>query len=142
MGQSMAMSIAATMQRFCYRAGFVFRETGLALDTFGLKVAGSELGQFEFCRQRNLSNLYDRAPVTDATSFVDSSADVVGDVAIGAGASVWPGCVIRGDAASVTVGANTNVQDDTVINTWGSPTGAGVAIGENVTIGEIALTFY
>jgi len=44
--------------------------------------------------------------------------------------------VCPGDAAGVTVGANSNVQDDTVINTWGSAVGAGVSVGENVTIGH------
>ena len=47
-----------------------------------------------------MSNLYDRKPTTDETSFVDNTADIVGDVSIGAGASVWPGCVIRGAIAS------------------------------------------
>jgi len=136
--ETMATLATATaqLQRFAYRAGFCFRETGQALDAFGLRVTGSNVADYEFCRQRQMSNLYDRKPTTDETSFVHKTADIVGDVSIGAGASVWPGCVIRGDAAGVTVGANSNVQDDTVINTWGSAVGAGVSVGENVTIGH------
>merc|ERR1712086_286070 len=103
--ETMALATAtAQLQRFAYRAGFCFRETGQALDAFGLRVTGSNVADYEFCRQRQMSNLYDRKPTTDETSFVHKTADIVGDVSIGAGASVWPGCVIRGDAAGVTVG--------------------------------------
>jgi len=99
--ETMALATAtAQLQRFAYRAGFCFRETGQALDAFGLRVTGSNVADYEFCRQRQMSNLYDRKPTTDETSFVHKTADIVGDVSIGAGASVWPGCVIRGAIAS------------------------------------------
>ena len=42
--------------------------------------------------------LYDKKPNADSTAFVDNTADVVGDVTLGPGSSVWPGCVLKGKA--------------------------------------------
>jgi carbonic anhydrase/acetyltransferase-like protein (isoleucine patch superfamily) len=62
---------------------------------------------------------------------VSEAAYVVGDVTIGDGSSVWPGAVIRGDFAAITIGANTHVEDNVVIHC-----GEDMAIGDNVTIGH------
>ncbi len=48
--------------------------------------------------------------------FVAETAVVIGDVEIGAGASVWYGCVLRGDVNRIRIGANTNLQDGTIIH--------------------------
>ena len=42
---------------------------------------------------------------------VDEAAVIIGDVAIGAQSSVWPGCVLRGDVQVIRVGERTNIQD-------------------------------
>lgn len=55
-------------------------------------------------------------PRIPESAFVAPSADVVGDVELGEGASVWYQCVLRGDIAPVRVGAGTNVQDLTMIH--------------------------
>jgi len=53
-----------------------------------------------------------RAPRVHPDAFVDIAAQVIGDVTIEAGASVWPFSVLRGDQDNhVTLGANSNVQD-------------------------------
>ena len=68
--------------------------------------------------------------------FVAPSADVVGDVTIGAGASVWYGAVLRGDAEHVEIGAGTNVQDGAVGH---ADPGFPLSVGRNVTIGHRAI---
>lgn len=69
----------------------------------------------------------------DTTAFVAPGAVVVGEVSLGAEASVWYGCVVRGDIAPIAIGRRTNVQDLTIVHVdHGCPT----TIGEGVTIGH------
>lgn len=65
------------------------------------------------------------------SAWVSEAAYVVGDVTIGEGSSVWPGAVIRGDFAAITIGSNTHVEDNVVIHC-----GEDMTIGDNVTIGH------
>jgi gamma-carbonic anhydrase len=68
--------------------------------------------------------------------YIAPTAALIGDVTIEDGASVWFGCVLRGDVAPIRVGRNSNIQDNTVIHGEdGSPT----IIGENVTVGHSAI---
>ncbi|HUK91845.1 MAG TPA: gamma carbonic anhydrase family protein [Blastocatellia bacterium] len=71
------------------------------------------------------------------TAFVETSAQVIGDVSLGDRASVWFNCVIRADVNHVRVGHNTNVQDGVVIHVTHDqfPT----IIGDCVTIGHSAV---
>jgi carbonic anhydrase/acetyltransferase-like protein (isoleucine patch superfamily) len=77
--------------------------------------------------------LDDRKPSIDASCFVADSAQLIGSVVLEANASVWFGAVIRGDNAVITVGADSNVQDNSVIHT---DEGLDVRIGRGVTIGH------
>jgi carbonic anhydrase/acetyltransferase-like protein (isoleucine patch superfamily) len=74
------------------------------------------------------------APQVDLTAYVQSSARVIGDVHLGADASVWFNVVIRADVHHVRIGCRTNVQDNSTIHVtrgrW--PT----IVGEDVTIGH------
>jgi carbonic anhydrase/acetyltransferase-like protein (isoleucine patch superfamily) len=70
-------------------------------------------------------------------AFVASTAVVAGDVSIGAGSSLWFGVVVRGDVNVVRIGARTNIQDGTVVHV--SRIGQGTRIGDDVTIGHMAL---
>jgi carbonic anhydrase/acetyltransferase-like protein (isoleucine patch superfamily) len=72
----------------------------------------------------------------DATAFIHPAAVVCGDVTIGARASVWPTAVIRGDSAAISIGAETNVQDGTVIHV---DAGLPCVIGSRVAIGHRAI---
>ena len=76
-------------------------------------------------------------PVVHPTAFVDESAQVIGDVQIGAESSVWMNAVIRADVNSIRIGERTNVQDGTVIHVMHHthPT----AVGDDVTIGHGAI---
>ena len=63
-------------------------------------------------------------------------AQVIGDVELGEDVSIWHGAVLRGDTDSITIGNNTNVQDNCVVHcTRGFP----VKIGDNVSVGHGAV---
>ncbi len=76
-------------------------------------------------------------PQLDASAFVDPSAQVIGDVAIGAESSIWMNCVVRGDVHRIRIGARSNLQDGTVVHVMRGthPT----TIGDDVTIGHGAI---
>ena len=66
-------------------------------------------------------------------AWIAPGAVVVGEVSLGARASVWYGCVLRGDLEPIEVGEESNVQDGTVVHVdRGFPT----RIGRRVTIGH------
>jgi carbonic anhydrase/acetyltransferase-like protein (isoleucine patch superfamily) len=60
--------------------------------------------------------LGDTAPRIDPTAFVHPDAVLIGNVEIGAGSSVWPCAVLRGDSGLIRIGARTSIQDGTVIH--------------------------
>lgn len=68
--------------------------------------------------------------------YVAPSAQLIGSVTLGRGASVWFNCVLRADQGSITVGDATNVQDGTIAH---MDDGDCVAIGDQVTIGHRVL---
>jgi len=76
-------------------------------------------------------------PSVDATAYVDHSAQVIGDVEIGAESSVWMNVVIRGDVHRIRIGRRTNIQDLTMIHVM-RETHATI-IGDEVTVGHSAV---
>lgn len=72
--------------------------------------------------------------------WIHHSANVIGNVILGENSSVWCGAVIRGDVNHIHIGANTNIQDNSVLHvshkTQLDPTGSPLIIGDNVTIGH------
>lgn len=78
--------------------------------------------------------LGDVSPSIDPSAFVHPDAVIIGNVRIGAESSIWPGAVLRGDVASITVGDRTSIQDNCVIHTTPPyPT----VIGDDCVIGHI-----
>jgi gamma-carbonic anhydrase len=77
------------------------------------------------------------APTVDPSAFVDVSAQVIGDVSIGAESSVWMNVVVRGDVHSIRIGARTNLQDLVMVHVMRDtyPT----VIGDDVTVGHSAI---
>ena len=57
-----------------------------------------------------------RPPTIHPTAFIASTAAVMGDVTLGEEASVWYCAVLRGDMAPIVVGAQSNIQDGTVVH--------------------------
>src|SRR5215475_3358665 len=72
-------------------------------------------------------------PELDADCWVAPDAVLLGKVRLLKGASVWFGAVLRGDNDWITIGANSNVQDLSVIHT---DPGKPVTIGTGVTVGH------
>jgi carbonic anhydrase/acetyltransferase-like protein (isoleucine patch superfamily) len=71
-------------------------------------------------------------------TWIDPAAQVIGDVIVEAGASIWPGTVVRGDQDNyVKVGRNTNVQDGSILHVtpeFPCVVGAGVTIGHRCVV--------
>ena len=79
--------------------------------------------------------LGDRTPDIHPDTYVHPDATVIGDVRIGAGASVWPRAVLRGDYGTITVGPRTSIQDGTVVHaTADKPT----TVGADCVVGHLA----
>jgi carbonic anhydrase/acetyltransferase-like protein (isoleucine patch superfamily) len=57
-----------------------------------------------------------KRPSIHPDAYIAPTAVLIGDVEIGAGASVWFGAVLRGDEAQIRVGAGANIQDNAVIH--------------------------
>lgn len=82
-------------------------------------------------------SLGERHLVTEGDDFyIAPGAQVIGSVALGAAASLWFNCVLRGDDELIEIGAGSNVQDGCVIH---ADTGAPTLIGRNVTIGHLVM---
>jgi carbonic anhydrase/acetyltransferase-like protein (isoleucine patch superfamily) len=83
------------------------------------------------------------APLLDPTAFVAPGAVLIGDVELGAEASIWYNCVLRGDVNRIRIGARTNIQDGTVLHVDsprpGHEAGQPTLIGEEVLIGHLAM---
>lgn len=68
--------------------------------------------------------------------FVHERAYIAGEVRLGDGANIWCGACIRGDIAPVSIGKNTNVQDNATIHVG---IGCPAVLGDNVTVGHNAI---
>ena len=79
-------------------------------------------------------------PVIGASTFIDETAVVIGNVTIGEDSSVWPTTVIRGDVNRITIGDRTSIQDGSVLHVnhddEHNPGGDPLNIGSNVTVGH------
>ncbi|KAL1217027.1 Gamma carbonic anhydrase 3 [Cardamine amara subsp. amara] len=131
-----------TMGKAFYNVGFWIRETGQALDRLGCRLQGKNHFREQLSRHRTLMNVFDKTPSVDKGAFVAPSASIVGNVHVGRGSSIWYGCVLRGDANSITVGAGTNIQDNSLVHVAKSNLSGKVlptVIGDNVTVGHSAV---
>ena len=77
-------------------------------------------------------------PTIPDSCYVDESAQVIGDVVLGEKASIWMNAVVRGDVHSIRIGANSNIQDCSVLhgmrNKYSVNIGEWVTVGHNVTL--------
>jgi carbonic anhydrase/acetyltransferase-like protein (isoleucine patch superfamily) len=78
----------------------------------------------------------EHAPQIDPSAFVTDSASIVGKVRLEANSSVWFGVTIRGDNELITIGENSNVQENCVLHT---DKGFPMMIGKQVSIGHQAM---
>ena len=77
--------------------------------------------------------LGEHVPQIDDTAWVADSAQVMGDVQLAAGVSVWFNAVLRGDNTSLTIGRGCNIQDGSVLH---SDAGFPLTLGEHVSVGH------
>ena len=78
-----------------------------------------------------------KTPKIHDTAFIAPGAVIIGDVEIAANASIWYGCVLRGDTNAIRVGKNSNIQDGTIIHVDQPEVGGTPCIiGENALIGH------
>jgi phenylacetic acid degradation protein len=73
-----------------------------------------------------------KRPKIHDSAYVFESADIIGDVTLGAGCYVGPGARIRGDYGTIVVGEGTAIEDNCVLH---ARPGEKLAIGKNVTLG-------
>ena len=78
--------------------------------------------------------LGDRVPQIHPDAYVHPMATVIGDVHIGAGSSIWPSAVLRGDYGTIVIGERTSVQDGTVIHATAEHA---TTVGDDCTIGHL-----
>lgn len=76
-------------------------------------------------------------PRIDPDAWIAPGAIVIGDVWVGAGSSIWFGCVIRGDTNHIRIGTGSNIQDGSIlhVNRGTFP----CLIGNDVTVGHAAI---
>jgi len=79
-----------------------------------------------------------KIPVIAPSCYVDESAQIIGDVVLAENSSVWMNCVLRGDVHSIRLGANSNIQDCSVLHgmlgKWPVIVGDWVSVGHSVTL--------
>jgi carbonic anhydrase/acetyltransferase-like protein (isoleucine patch superfamily) len=83
-----------------------------------------------------LYSFKDHKPKIGEGCFVAGSADVIGQVEMGENSSLWYGVVARGDINKIIIGANTNIQDLTMLHVIES---LPLLIGEGVSVGHNAI---
>jgi carbonic anhydrase/acetyltransferase-like protein (isoleucine patch superfamily) len=77
-----------------------------------------------------------KTPQIPSSAFVADNAVVAGDVVLGERSSIWFGCVIRSEVERITIGAESNIQDLTVMHT---DPGTPLIVGDRVSVGHRAV---
>ncbi|MGQ0530892.1 MAG: gamma carbonic anhydrase family protein [Panacagrimonas sp.] len=80
--------------------------------------------------------LENRTPQLLGDNYVAPSATLIGRVTLERLASVWFGCVLRGDTDDITVGEGSNIQDGSILHT---DPGIKLRVGANCTIGHMVM---
>ncbi len=84
-----------------------------------------------------IRELKGKKPQIHPTAYIDSTAEIIGEVTIGENSSIWPGTVLRGDMHYIKIGKNVSVQDNAVIH--GTEMLNPAIVGDNVSIGHSAI---
>lgn len=90
----------------------------------------------------SIISLHGNTPKIHPSAFIAPGCRIIGDVEIGAEASIWYNCVLRGDVGRIRIGARSNVQDGTVIHCdseKGPFPGYPTIIEEDSLIGHMAM---
>ena len=76
------------------------------------------------------------APRVAPSAWVAENAQVIGNVVLGDGSSVWFGVTVRGDTETSTVGRGSNIQDGSVMH---ADHGKPIKVGKHVTVGHMVM---
>lgn len=83
-----------------------------------------------------IKDLKDKMTKIHPDTFIAESADVIGDVVMDKGSSIWYSAVVRGDMNYINIGKHTNIQDNVTLHV---DTNAPLKIGDYTTIGHNAV---
>lgn len=83
-----------------------------------------------------IKDLKDKKTNIDSNAFIAETSDVLGDVSVGKGSSMWYSSVARGDMSYIKIGEYTNIQDNATVHV---DTDTPCIIGDYVTIGHNAI---
>ena len=78
-----------------------------------------------------------RIPNIDPSAFIHPDAVIIGDVTIGPESSIWPTAVLRGDHGAIRIGAQTSIQDGTIIHCTAEHD---TVVGDRCVVGHHAAT--
>lgn len=78
----------------------------------------------------------DRTIVCKGDYYIAHNATVIGSVVLENNASIWFGCIVRGDNDTITIGENSQLQDGCVVH---CDSGFPVTLGKNVSVGHMAM---
>jgi gamma-carbonic anhydrase len=88
----------------------------------------------------SILSIHGKTPQIDDSAFIAPGCRIIGDVTIGANASIWYNCVIRAEVNRVVIGARSNIQDGSVVHCdgpmLGVPDGFPTLIGDDVLVGH------
>jgi carbonic anhydrase/acetyltransferase-like protein (isoleucine patch superfamily) len=82
------------------------------------------------------ADVMDTNPTIDPTVFIARGAQIIGDVRLAEGSSIWYNVVLRGDINYVEIGPNTNIQDGSILHVVNDRP---CVVKENVTVGHGAI---
>ncbi len=77
--------------------------------------------------------LGEQEPQIDPSAFVHPDAVIIGNVTVGPESSIWPTAVLRGDRGAIFVGAQTSIQDGSVIH---CTTELDTTVGDRCVVGH------
>ena len=83
-----------------------------------------------------LYSLGERQPHLGRDVWIAPNATIIGDVRLGDHASIWWNAVLRGDNATISIGANSNIQDASVLHV---DEGVPLNVGVHVTVGHMVM---
>jgi len=77
-----------------------------------------------------------KQPAIAASAWIAPNATIIGDVRLGENTGIWWNAVLRGDNDPITIGANTNIQDGSVLHT---DKGVPLTLGRDITVGHLVM---
>ena len=87
--------------------------------------------------------IHGKTPRIHDSAFIAPGCRIIGDVEIGADASIWYNCVLRADVSRIVIGQRSNIQDGSVVHCDparpGDEDGSPCIIGDDVLVGHLAM---